>query len=105
MHDRSKAVTRNPASSPTPAVDYSPGPIREAHDAEHTEVARFTARHPEYSALAPDVIAQAMSTFRTDEEAAERAKLHGEGVPPSWRRGGGNEAGNTEETYDSLGRF
>jgi hypothetical protein len=102
MQDGSKAVTRNPATPAAPRPPsgaYAPGPIREASDAERSAVAQFTARHPEYSGLAPEIIAQAMSTYRTDEEDAERAKLRAEGVPEGWR------PFEDDETTESLGRF
>ena len=88
-------------AAPTPADQYSPGPIREAHDAEHHAVTRFAAKHPEYRGLPDDVITQAMSTYLTDEEEADRAKLHGEGVPAGWRK----DSDNDDEAVEPLGRF
>lgn len=60
---------------------YAPGPIRAATDALADTVGRFCHRHPEYAKLGSDAIVQAMTTFRTDEEADLRKVMADEGVP------------------------
>lgn len=76
---------------------YAPGPIRAGTDLVHSALSAFTARHPEYERLGPDAVLQALSTYRTDEEAEEQEKLRGEGIPLDWRPG--------DEDDEPLGRF
>lgn len=102
------ASTATPAlPSPTPADRYAPGPIREAHDAEHAAVAAFISHHPEYASQSPDVIAQAMSTYRTEEEHTAQARLRDEGVPARWRKDLSGDADNDGDGGggEPLGRF
>lgn len=78
---------------------YAPGPIRAATDAEAAAIEAFVARHPEYAKLPAEALVQAMSTYHTDDELEERAKLAGEGVPLDWRPGDPDDGFG-----DSLGR-
>lgn len=78
---------------------YAPGPIRQASDRGRSAVVAFTKAHPEFARLSDDEVIQAMSTYRTAEEHAERERAYGDGVPRHWRR---SDDGGID---DSLGRY
>jgi hypothetical protein len=102
------SVVNNPASfsADLPAVrhpdSYAPGPIRTATDNERAAVSAFIAAHPEYAKLPDDAIVQAMSTYRTEEDHAQRQRVHDEGVPVGWRPADHDEPNDGDE--DSLAR-
>lgn len=88
----SRAVAVRPPALPAPRAavtrypdSYAPGPIREATDRERSTILAFIHAHPEYARLSHDEIVQAMSTYRTDDQAASRDRVEGEGVPWNWR--------------------
>lgn len=89
---RAVEVRRTPPSKSQFPDLYSPGRFRSTTDAEAGAVGAFVSRHPEYAALAPEAIAQAMNLRQRRGRHVEELR-HEIGVPIDWEELRSDDAG------------